>query len=208
MCGRYSVMTEEDILEMREILEEINRRYAGDPRLAELRTGEIFPTHTVPVLATARDGGTQPGIMRWGFPRPQGSGVVINARSETVMEKRMFRSAFFTRRCVIPSTGFYEWKHEPGRKQKDKMLLRLPEQPMLYMAGLYGFFPDARDPDGGGHTGFVILTTQANESVAPIHDRMPLVLSADELEPWLYTRSAAEALVSSPCGHLLSAVPA
>ncbi len=208
MCGRYSVITEEEAIEMQAILAEINRRYTGDPRLAALRTGEIFPTQTVPILAPARDGHTRPALMRWGFPRPRGTGVVINARSESVLERPMFRSAFFTRRCVVPSTGFYEWRYEAGHKRGQKMWLRLPDQPMLYMAGLYGFFPDARDPDAGGYTGFVILTTAANASVAPLHDRMPLILLHDQIDPWLRERSAAQALVAAPCAHPLTVVPA
>ncbi len=208
MCGRYSFLTAEDSREMQMIWAEINRRDADDPRLAGLATGEVFPTHTVPILATARDGHTRPVWMRWGFPRPRGSGVIINARSESVLERPMFRSAFFTRRCVVPSTGFYEWRYEDGRKRGQKMWLRLPNQPMLYMAGLYGFFPDARTPDAGGFTGFVILTTAANGSVAPIHNRMPLILLREEIDPWLRERSAAQALVAAPCEHLLTAVPA
>ena len=208
MCGRYSVMTEEDILEMREILEEINRRYAGDPQLGSFRGGEIFPTNTVPVLAA--DGKTdshRAELMRWGFPRFQGSGVVINARSETVAEKPMFRSAFTARRCVVPSTGFYEWRHEEGRKTGERLLFRLPERPLLYMAGLYGVFP-APDTQGPAWTGFVILTTAANPSVSTVHDRMPLVLEEEELDLWIHDRPAALRLISAPCRHLLAAVPA
>ncbi len=217
MCGRYSVMTEEDILEMREILEEINRRYAGDSRLEAFHGGEIFPTNTVPVLAPSREsasGGTAPhaALMRWGFPRYQGSGVVINARSETVTEKPMFRSAFAVRRCVVPSTGFYEWRHEAGRATGERLLFRLPDTPMLYMAGLFGLFPDVSgsgpDRQASVFPGFVILTTQANASVSPVHDRMPLVLAGDELESWVGDPAAARALVSAPCRHLLAGVPA
>lgn len=212
MCGRYSVMTEEDILEMREILEEINRRFMGDPLLGSLRTGEIFPTHTVPVLEAGRDAPSRATLMRWGFPRYQSPGVVINARSETAAEKPMFRNAFAARRCVIPSTGFFEWRHEAGRKTGEKLLFRMPGKSMLYMAGLYGSFPAPAGTPAGtagdGFTGFVILTTPANASVAPIHDRMPLVLAEEELEAWMRERPAALSLISEPCRHLLTAVPA
>ena len=207
MCGRYSVMTEEDILEMREIMEEINRRYAGDPKLALAKSGEIFPTNTVPVLEPDKGAAGKAALMRWGFPRYQGSGVIINARSETAQEKPMFRSAFAARRCVVPSTGFYEWRHEAGRTTGEKLLFRLPDRPMLYMAGLFGIFPGPEGP-WSDYTGFVILTTAANPSVAPIHDRMPLVLTQEELEPWLGDLEMARSLMAEPCRHWLDSVPA
>jgi len=170
---------EEEIIEIREIIQEINRRYADKPD-CKMKSGEIFPTDTVPVLAmegqqiTAR-------LFRWGFPRWQGKGVVINARSETVLEKNMFRQAFLKRRCIIPSTGFYEWKPAAGSRKKDKYLLRFPDSPMLYMAGIY--IEDSRA--GLQLPGFVILTTQASPSVQAIHDRMPVILSGQEQADWL-----------------------
>jgi putative SOS response-associated peptidase YedK len=94
----------------------------------------------------------------------------------------MFRSSLERRRCVIPSTGFYEWKHEGGKQKKDKYLLTLPGEKMLYMAGFYGAFKDGL---GKPYEGFVILTAQANDSIAKLHDRMPVILSASLRELWL-----------------------
>lgn len=170
---------EEEIIEIREIIQEINRRYADKPDY-KMKSGEIFPTDTVPVLAmegkqiTAR-------LFRWGIPRWQGKGVVINARRETVLEKNMFRQAFLKRRCIIPSTGFYEWKQAAGSRKKDKYLLHSPDSPMLYMAGIY-----IEDSQAGLQLpGFVILTTQASPSMQAIHDRMPVILSRQEQADWL-----------------------
>jgi putative SOS response-associated peptidase YedK len=112
----------------------------------------------------------------WGFPHFRGSGVIINARAETAHEKPMFRKNLALRRCLIPSTGFYEWAGE-NKKSKQKYLFKLPDDPVLYMAGLFNDFDGVRR--------FVILTTQANQSVVDIHDRMPLVLLRAELNGWL-----------------------
>jgi putative SOS response-associated peptidase YedK len=187
MCGRYTVFTEEEIIEMREIMAEINRRYIGTAEIAKMKAGEICPTDFAPVL-TLGSSGREARLMSWGFPRPQGAGVVFNARSETAAEKPMFRSALERRRCVVPSTGFFEWKHEGGKKKKDKYLLTLPGEKMLYMAGFYGSF---RDKLGRPYDGFVILTAAANDSMAPLHDRMPVVLTSGQLQWWLEDADAA-----------------
>jgi putative SOS response-associated peptidase YedK len=120
--------------------------------------------------------------MSWGFPNWKGSGVIINARAETAMEKSLFRTPLLTHRLVIPSTGFYEWTHPKDKTPKEKYLLRRPDDPMLYMAGFYNLF---KAPDGTYEERFVILTTAANESISPLHDRMPVILDPDERESWL-----------------------
>ena len=165
---------------MREIMRQINQRYAGRPEYARMKSGEIFPADVVPVL-TLEDRDLRAGLFSWGFPRWQGSGVIINARRETVLEKKMFRQAFLERRCIIPSTGFFEWKKGTEPKSKDKYLLRLPDTPMLYMAGIYAIYRQ----EGMDLPGFVILTTAASPSVQPIHDRMPVILQPDERSDWL-----------------------
>jgi putative SOS response-associated peptidase YedK len=105
----------------------------------------------------------------------------------------MFRAAAFSRRLVVPSTGFFEWRRVDGRKQKDKFLLRLPGTPMLYMAGLYNLY---RLPDGREEGRFVILTTAASGSVADLHDRMPVILGPGEREAWLSDGTAAGEILS------------
>jgi putative SOS response-associated peptidase YedK len=106
--------------------------------------------------------------------------VIFNARAETALEKRMFSRPLLTRRCVIPSVGFYEWAHTDGKK--DKLFFRLPENPMLYMAGMIDTF---KLPDGSSQDRFTMLTTAANASMRPFHDRMPVILAADERESWV-----------------------
>ena len=86
------------------------------------------------------------------------------------------------RRCVVPATGFYEWDAD-----KRRYLFRMPARTELYMAALYGVF--------GGEARYCILTTQANASVAPVHHRMPLVLRAQEVRPWLEDEQTARRLL-------------
>lgn len=183
MCGRYYVGTEEEIAEMREILEEINRKYADTEKHAKMSTGEIYPTNFAPVIT--EDG---PAIMKWGFPMYGSTQTAINARSETAVQKFMFSAALRQRRVVIPTTGFYEWAHV-GKKATDKYLFRIPGQQMLYLAGLYASFAK---PDGTREDYFTILTTAANGSMCPYHDRMPVYVAVGERDAWINDSAITE----------------
>jgi putative SOS response-associated peptidase YedK len=202
MCGRYLIAMEDEIIEMREILDEINERYKDTPEAATVKTGEVFPTETAAVLVRG-DGKPQAVQMRWGFPKWQGSGVIINARAETAQDKLMFRPSLESRRCVVPTTGFFEWRQEESKK-KAKYLFRLPETKMLYLAGLYSVFRDGpRSFDA-----YVILTADANASMSPYHNRMPLVLLPDETHAWLTDTAFAYEHVQRPCRAMLEAAAA
>jgi putative SOS response-associated peptidase YedK len=120
--------------------------------------------------------------LKWGFPHWNNSSVIINARSETALEKSMFRKSLLERRCVIPSSGYYEWVAASGNKKKEKFLLRSPIESTLYMAGMINIF---RDNNGSEYGAFVILTTAAEDTISHIHDRMPVLLLHDENELWL-----------------------
>lgn len=173
MCGRYN-FTAEDAEEIQRMTREIQERLNE-----QLKTGEIYPTNLVPILIQDK-GCEKPMPMTWGFPHFKGGGVIINARSETVTEKRMFRNSVLTRRCIVPSTGFFEWRREGS--SKIKYLFRLPGEKVLYMAGFYNRFPTK---DGEERDQFVILTTGANESMQDVHDRMPVILRPEERTVWL-----------------------
>ena len=117
-----------------------------------------------------------------GGPASQGKrGERGTVSRETAAEKGMFRQALQERRCIIPASGFYEWRHEGNKKYKDKYIFRRAESPMLYMAGLYSVYKK----EGVTIPAFVILTTDANRWVQPVHDRMPVILDGDEQEMWL-----------------------
>ncbi|NLO10637.1 MAG: SOS response-associated peptidase [Clostridiales bacterium] len=167
MCGRYNFTVEQSD-ELREIIEKLNAKIHGK----EYKSGEIFPTNQVPLLV-GEDNQPSPVLSIWGFPKFDNKGVIINARSETVFEKRTFRDSVINRRCIIPSSGFYEWDSE-----KRKIMFRLDGTNALYMAGLYNYYQD--------ELRFVILTTSANESINDVHHRMPLVIPKNEIDRWIF----------------------
>lgn len=173
MCGRYTFFTDEQNQEIMNIIKQVDKKH-------QYKTGEIFPTNQVPVILNERV-----DVLKWGFPNFRNKGVIINARSESASEKRMFKNCLENRRCVIPTTGFYEWK------DKAKYHFNLPNSHVLYMAGLYNTFAEVNC--------FVILTTAANQSTEIIHDRMPLVLSKNMINVWLDDSTIAM--------HLLHDVP-
>lgn len=157
MCGRYNFSA--DSGELWDIIKQIK---------AEVKTGEIYPTNPAAVLGAD----LRPEAMLWGFPDFRGSGVIINARAETAQEKRTFADSVINRRCVIPSSGFYEWD-----KEKQKYLFTLPGEETLYMGGLWREY--------NGEMRFVILTTAPNNSILDIHNRMPLVLPKTIINDWV-----------------------
>ena len=174
MCGRY-VAEDDESIDKGTLYRELRMNYPG----VKLKSGEIFPTETVPLLC-GNERVPVPGM--WGFPKFDGKGVIINARSESVAEKFTFRDSFLNRRCIVPSPGYYE-----RSKQKEKFRFNLPNQQMLYMAGIYQSTPDGLR--------FVILTTAANDSVSPIHHRMPLILTDGMTDAWMASvREAGDCL--------------
>jgi putative SOS response-associated peptidase YedK len=167
MCGRYAFFTDRELQEIDEIIEKIS----DDIQRDKMKTGEIFPTNVAPVFVPQKEIVT-PKLMTWGFPNFRNKGVIINARAETVKEKKLFGSSLRERRCIIPSTGFYEWDGD-----KKKFIFNMPDSQMLYMAGIYNQFE--------GENRFVILTTEANSSIADVHNRMPVVVPKDRIEDWI-----------------------
>jgi putative SOS response-associated peptidase YedK len=179
MCGRYVIQDDKEIAEINKIIGDINAKYNGTGLSA--KRGEVFPTDVAPVLST-KGCGLLLSLMKWGFPMRLNKGVIINAKAETVSDKKMFAKAFFERRCVIPATGFFEWSHDEKGKAKNKFLFNVPESQMLYMAG---FWTDFYDPTDALSERFVIMTRAANGSIRDLHDRMPIILYKHELGKWI-----------------------
>ena len=176
MCGRYNFTVEQNE-EIIEILEKLNAKFQGK----EVRTGEVFPTNQAPILIEEKRE-VSPTLSIWGFPKFDQKGVILNARAETAFEKRTFRESLLNRRCIVPSTGFYEWNSE-----KKKFLFRLEGTKTLYMAGLYTHYKDEMR--------YVILTTEANESIKEVHTRMPLVIPKREIDTWIMDNMATNDLL-------------
>ncbi|WP_343082708.1 SOS response-associated peptidase [Blautia producta] len=175
MCGRYSLFTEEENQEIMRIVKSLDNRYPGN----NMKHGEIFPTNTAPILCL-EENGIKPELSTWGFPRFGAKGVIINARSETADSRPMFKKSLHTRRCVVPSTGFYEWS-QSGTKTKYRF--NLPNDHTLYMAGIFNEF--------NGENKFVILTTNANNLIADVHNRMPVILKKEMAEDWIMSEEFA-----------------
>lgn len=178
MCGRYHFSAE--------LLDEI--RDLTEQKDWKLELGvldrDIHPGDTAPVITAAGDQGGSLRVCRqkWGYPGPGGKGLVFNARSESVFEKRMFRDSVSQRRAVVPVSWFYEWN-----KNKEKFTFTREGSRILFLAGFYGRYEDGDR--------FVILTTQANASMAPVHSRMPLVLEREQVREWILDSTKTKELL-------------
>lgn len=179
MCGRYYV-DDETAREIEKLIRQVNEKMRKAENI-HLQAGDIHPSEVAPVIA-ADHNDLCCRWQRWGFPGFNGKQLIFNARSESVLEKKMFKESVEHRRVVVPATWFYEWN-----KNKEKNIFYREKQPVLYMAGLYNRYQN--------EDRFVILTTAANESMKPVHDRMPLLLERDEIEQWLFENSLTESLL-------------
>ena len=193
MCARFMVLDEAEIAEMNKIVKEIGMKYDG--KGLSMKTGEVFPTDYAAVVALQN---TKPALhlMKWGFPKWDGKGVIINAKSETAAKKEMFAAALKSRRCVIPSTGFFEWANVDGR-MKQKFRFNFPDDKMLYLGGLYtDFIASVSKSESLPTERFVILTRAANSSISDVHNRMPVVLHKNEIARWLADMDFAENIMN------------
>ena len=173
MCCRYFIY-HSGAEEIRDLLDPWERE-------VELITGEIRPSEEASVLLLER-GRLCARPQRWGFLSPMGKGLLINARSETAAQKVSFADSLARRRCIIPAHRFYEWD-----AAKNRVAFTVPERSLIFMAGLFRDFEDG--------CRFTVLTTQANASMAPVHDRMPLIFDAEQMDAWLRDDSAVPELL-------------
>ncbi len=170
MCGRFYI-DEEIYTDARTFAD----RIAGSPGAGRTLPSDVYPDQTAPILA--EDGkDILLSDMRWGFPRQRQKGLYINARAETALTKPTFKDSVRYRRCTIPARHFYEWDPE-----KNKVTFLKENGDPLYMAGFYDLYDEENR--------FVILTTEANASVRPVHPRMPLILEREEVKPWLFSEA-------------------
>ena len=179
MCGRYNFSTDSTDLKMVAIVNAMDRQYLG-----QYKTGEIFPGDAAPAMIARQEKIVAlPAI--FGFPGYQDGKLLINARSETAAEKKTFADSMKERRIILPATGFYEWGRDAS---KTKYLFTVSDQPVLYLCGLFRIID--------GQYRFVILTRQANESMAETHDRMPVIIGADKVRSYLTDLSAAAEIIA------------
>jgi putative SOS response-associated peptidase YedK len=196
MCGRYSLAAGTE-----ELVEEFEVPW---PTFQLVPRYNIAPTQDVPVVAQDRHG-RRMGLLTWGlvpgWADEPGVGI-INARAESVAQKPSFREALERRRCLVPADGFYEWRKEGG--SKIPYWIHPPRGGLISFAGIWERW--SRPGAQPRHT-FAIITTDASEDVAGIHERMPVVVAAADRGRWLDRSADREQLLAllrpAPPGSLV-----
>lgn len=194
MCGRYSLTATPQ--EVRDLLAHVD--LPNFPPRPDIR-----PTEPIGIVVL-RQGERRFELVRWGFvpswvKDPRDFSLLINARAETAAEKPSFRGAMRHGRCLVPASGFYEWRAEgPGPKRP--WFVAPPDGRLVLFAGLTETWAGA---DGSEVDTAAILTVPANDVVRPIHDRMPAVIPPERVADWLDTahvdaKAAAKLLVPAP----------
>ncbi len=177
MCGRYFIDIEDSPIELLEIVEKAKEQLAKVDHSHNIKTGEIFISDIVPVIALTKNNVIKPFAMKWGFASFDKNKIIYNARSETSNKKPIFSNGMNSRRCVIPASGFYEWHKTKHKIIKYKIFES--ENAVMYMAGIYRYEDNPVLPR------FVILTSPACSVIASIHSRMPVILDESGVHEWL-----------------------
>lgn len=177
MCGRkYSTYSEEELH-----LRYLNHRQI---ELGLMPNFNFCPTQSGPVVRMV-DGELRIDIFRWGLvpswakDEKAGGYSLINAKAEEITEKRTYKEPFQKRRCVVPISGFIEWRSEPSGKRPFSIFLKT--QPIMSLAGIWEFW----ERDGKSVHSYSVITTAANSFMADIHTRMPVILSREDESRWL-----------------------
>ncbi len=179
MCGRFTLAVPAETLAKQFELPEVPDL---EPRY------NIAPSQAVAVVRVDTEAEQRMlEMMRWGliprWAKDESIGNrLINARSETVAEKPAFRDAFKRRRCLVVADGFYEWQTVPGQKRKQPYFFKLRDGEAFGFAGLWERW---KDPAGKTIHSCTLITSEANDLVRPVHDRMPVILSPDDYALWL-----------------------
>jgi putative SOS response-associated peptidase YedK len=197
MCGRYALYGP------------IKRAPEHDRWFEELEMFgpryNIAPTQSAPVMRWV-DGRPVLAALRWGLvpfwaKDPAIGNRLINARAETVAEKPAFRAAYRARRCLVPASGFYEWKKVPRGKQP--YYVTRADGALMAFAGLWEQW---QPPQGESILTFTIVTTDANAMMRELHERMPVIPAPEDYEAWLAAKDPRELM--RPCApELLAARP-
>lgn len=177
MCGRFTLTV--DPSEMEDTFDKFSFPKKFAPRY------NIAPSQ--PVLAIPNDAKNKADFFVWGLipswsKDPSIGNKLINARGETIAEKPSFRGGFKYKRCLIPADGFYEWKAQSGAKTKIPYFIHMKNSKPFAFAGLWD---EWQSPDGGAVRTCTIITTEPNELMSALHNRMPVILNSDDFDQWL-----------------------
>ena len=191
MCGRFALKAPPSVLIRRFHLDEcaeVQPRY------------NLAPGSDIAAIRRSPDGRRVLDLMRWGLvphwaKDPDIGTRLINARGESLAGKPAFRDAFRRRRCLVPADGFYEWKAEGRIRQP--YYFSLPSGETMALAGLWESW---QAPDGSPLRSVCLVTTAANHVMAPVHDRMPVVVAPQHWEEWLAAPADPVARLIVPCG--------
>ncbi len=180
MCGRYSLAGPNP--------SEVRERFALGPEIEVRRRWNVAPQDDVVAVTTTREGVPRGDVLRWGLvpfwaKDPAVGDKTINARAETVAEKPAYRDAFRSRRCLVIADGFYEWKPaaRPKARKQPFHITRDDSAPFAF-AGLWSTW---HGPDAAVLRTCTIVTTTANDAIADIHPRMPVILPPEAEAAWL-----------------------
>jgi putative SOS response-associated peptidase YedK len=178
MCGRYTLATPSPA--------DVRARFPVGESVEVRRRFNVAPGDDVLAVTSDREGAPRGQLLRWGLvpswaKSPDTGLKMINARVETVAERPAFRRAFERYRCLIVADGFYEWQRVPGRPKQPFHIARSDGLPFGF-AGLWSIW---YRPDGTKLRSCTILTTAPNSAVAPLHDRMPVILDPEVEQLWL-----------------------
>lgn len=180
MCGRYTLTAKQEELVQRfllkQIAEELKPRYniAPSQRMLAVRQSSEHGERELAAFSW--------GLVPFWAKDPKIGYKTINARSETVAEKPAYRAAIKSRRCLIPSNGFYEWQREEKSRHKQPFYAAMASGELFAMAGLWESW---KSPEGSVIVSCSILTTSANEIMTPVHHRMPVIIDEENYDCWL-----------------------
>ena len=204
MCRRFFIEGENENDLLARMIDEASRRQQAIIGESNIAVGEVFPSATVAALAVGREGSIGTFPMTWGCHRPDNKGLIINTRSETALEKPMFRQSMLTRRCLIPCSWYYEWETRDAQqslledtpslqidagtlagkgKSKNTVKIKYAIRPkvsgIIFLAGIYRYEENQKLPV------LSILIQEPAPEIAFIHDRMPVIFSDREHGAWL-----------------------
>ena len=199
MCGRYTLIANAEAIRL---LFEVP---AFDERLVPPRYN-IAPTQPIVVVRRTKRGREllpmRWGLIPWWAKEPKELPLLINARAEGIAEKPAYRDAFKYRSCLSPASGFYEWQTR-GKNAKQPYAVMPKDGSLVAFAGVWETW---HGPDGSEIDTAAIVTTDANDLLAPVHDRMPVVLQPRDFETWLSADPEAAAALLKPAPEDLFAL--